>query len=718
MHNMRQKFPATTLRTLSIGAKFSPALLIAYPVWFMWKLLSPSSTSHLGAVANDINLTIEEVQALSRMPFPWSPSSFRTYPDSVSFWRIEHLVDVPQKAYFWLMSRLFEPTFIINTYQLLGLFLTGFVVYLLCRRLEISRLIAIGAGVCAQSLPVMRQMMLTGVAANYNAIFPILMIIAILRITDTVSTARRLVVIAGTLLGAFVTSAYQFNYTFLIFVIFLLMNLSSLTKWFGALNQKIRLSLTLITVTLGAGIFVFAEQLRKKTVNEYGKPYGVYSTDDVMKDVYSLKGYVSPDRFHFFFPGSKWELEGYSQQYGGLIYTVLAIGAVILLAKAHHRKKAGLVAVIAIVMVVLSLGRIQVGGVEIPAVREFLRFVMIGNRRYAIAGLIAQVLIVVLFAYFLDYFSRRHFQRRSRMLVVVIVMLIAFLDVNPASRRVFNTYADRYSDVRFKLNSGPNSALYVSPLTESAKNFYVFDYPIFMNNAEVFANASISDENFAQVLAAKGVRFVLALVNGNNESYISGYIQNSVRFSTVLSPEFFTQVSPDITLRNTDEDGSTERQWKVRLLEVKSIQSERFRSAYQLAQFVSSPILEVADPNIDRYRVREEWATAATINFRIEALPSEVNYETGPEVAMIATLVAPPYSETPIRISLQSSFGSRQVFVGAQPITVRMKARMYEQITISSDSPCPIGDNPQLGALLGRPICFGITDFAILQSSK
>ncbi|NBO53716.1 MAG: hypothetical protein EBU84_03810 [Actinobacteria bacterium] len=712
---------------LKLAKKFWPVIrspqvsifiLLAYPLWFMSPVLSPHTNRHLGVIGNDLNLTVEEAQALQRMRFPWSPTNFRDFPFYSSFWRIEHLVDVPQKSYYWLMTRIFEPTFVVNTYQLIGMFLTGVLVYSLSRRLGTSFLISIGAGICAQSLPVVRQYMLTGVAANQNALFPLLALIVATPKELPTRTRRQVFQLIAVLSGAFVTSAYQFNYTMIIVLLFAITRLRPLFRQFLSLHPKTKALLISCSLLGSFIIFQLADSLRQKTLNEYGMPYGVYSREDVFKDLYTLAGYIRPDRFHLFFPSSYWEPEGYSQQYGGFIFVATALLALTLLSKPKHRQKIGFTVFATLIFVILSLGRIKLGPFEVPAAREILRFVLIGNRRYAIAGMIAQILVVVLFAYVLDHITRNIPNSKIRVLVCTGLIVVGLIDINPTSRRFIYSYADEYAEIRKQLRSQEESAIYIAPKTERSKEFYVFDYPIFRRDVEVFTSALQDPQKMAQILASRGVKFALVLVDEDGESYIDGYIQNSVRFSMRLPKDLFVPVARDLTMQNTADDGSVERLWNVRLVEINMPKVSTSHSHPRLAQYVSNPILEVARPDIDRRDVEIEWSTSNKIRLMTEALPSEVVYQDPPQVEIAAKIQAPPGVSTPFTVQIQSELESLSVVIGQEPVVVRIRAMMYQPVEIISDTDCAVGRDPSLGVLMGRMICFGISEFVVLQNSK
>lgn len=691
--------------------------LIVYPIWFVSPALRPGTSLHLGAVGNDINLSIREAQALERMKFPWSRTSFFEFPSPKVFWRIEHLVDVPQKAFYWLFTRFVDPILTVNLYMTLGMILTGYLAYKVCRTLQISHALAVGAGVCVEALPALRQLMLTGAAANFNAVFPLLMLNVVLKPTSFEYPYRIFRKIIAVLSGALLASFYQFTYTSLLFTIWLIANLSNLTSGFFRKSRRFQISTAICFVLLVPAVYGISNLVLNQTVSESGKPYGIYSLDEVNKDFYTLRGFVQPDKFHLLFPASQWEVEGYSQQYGGLIFSLIAAFGIYLALRNRQNKQFRLLVASTCIFIFVSLGQFRIGPTEVPAAREFLRFVMIGNRRYAIAGYIAQVFTVAVFAYVAQYTLGKIRRQAARSVFGVVAISLALVDINPISRRIFYDYAIQYSEVRTVLRSNPNSGIYISPQTEREKDYYVFDYPTFRDDPAAFAYAAQGPRQLAEFMKTNGVDYVLALVDENGESFIKGYIQNSVRFSMILPPSLFVPSAKDISLQNIGDDGMIERSWKVRLLKVAEVGSAPNLKSVRLAQFVATPILEVVNPEIDRSEVKTEWATAKTVELQTEALPSEVIYENPPNVELELTLLAPPDANYPHSITVENSLGKSLVSLGRDPVVVRISSKLYDNVRLTSESDCSISNNPNLGALSGRPICFGISELVVLQDS-
>lgn len=686
----------------------------AYPMWFHSPVLFSKSTSHVGLVGNDINLSIREAQALSRMKWPWSTSTFFNYPKSGNFWRIEHLTDIPQKAFYWLCTRLLEPTPTVNIYHLIGPLLTGCLAYILCRRLGLPATLAVISALICQSLPAIHQLTLTGVAANQNAIFPLLAIV-VLNLEKPLNVNRDLRTAALLLFGAFATSVYQANYTAVVLLIWLLYRRRDFYQ--VALQNRERLlklwfpSILIMISVLG----ILAWKLLGLTVSESGQPYGIYSISEVSKDPYTLRGFVHPDPFHVLFPSGFSEPEGYSQQYTGIIICSIAALSLIPAVFRNLPVRLRFVTISALVLIWMSLGSISIGGATLPAARNVLRFVMIGNRRFAIAGFIAQVLIVVVFVFLVHQFASRIPRRRFGYFLMMVIVLLAVVDLNPLSRRNFYTYGDRFDEIRSVLDSDSDSGIYVAPGTIRDVDLYVLNAPVYKDYSAVIASAVQGSDVLADHLLDHSTQFVLALVDDDGRAYFQGYIQNAVRGKYFLPTGRFEKVADDVSLENRTDDGTIERRWVIRLLKVVG-PAALSSNDYVLAQYVSTPILEVVNPDLERSTLNEEWSTAPEISLTFEALPSEIVYEIPPPITFVASFIAPLGSTAPLEIVLSSAVEAQKVTVGPLPVKVKIRARMYERLTISTNSPCVFGSDPRLGVLLGRQICFGISEFAVLQS--
>jgi hypothetical protein len=95
-----------------------------------------------------------------------------------------------------------------------------------------------------------------------------------------------------------------------------------------------------------------------------------------------------------------------------------------------------------------------------------------------------------------------------------------------------------------------------------------------------------------------------------------------------------------------------------------------------------------------------------------------VVYQDPPQVEIAAKIQAPPGVSTPFTVQIQSELESLSVVIGQEPVVVRIRAMMYQPVEIISDTDCAVGRGPSLGVLIGRMICFGISDFVVLQNSK
>jgi hypothetical protein len=89
-------------------------LLMIYPIYFMGNTLALDTNLRLGHQPSDYNLVINMVQGWKRLPFPWSKSSFTTFPEIQPLWRLIDLSNLHFTTYSWIMTRWFEAEFIVT----------------------------------------------------------------------------------------------------------------------------------------------------------------------------------------------------------------------------------------------------------------------------------------------------------------------------------------------------------------------------------------------------------------------------------------------------------------------------------------------------------------------------------------------------------------------------------------------------------------------------
>ena len=689
-------------------------VLTAYPLAISTKLFGKSFGVHFAAIENDNALYMRHVQGLSRLPWPWSTSNFESFPAFSHLWRIESIPSAYTELLVWFGSRILGPTIAFNFYAILGIATAGIATYFTCRGLSVKKWIACISAVLVQSLPVFRQMLLTGMAASWNATFPLATLGVLLHgSTRSWPHLKTFCYGSAVVVLAFFQNTVTFYYSFIIFVLWICTNFNEIFISFRKLQRRSQRLIIICSLLAILTIVVLLSNLLRLTTNEYGVPYSVYGVDEVLKDPYTIKGFITPDPFHLLFPMGRWEPEGYSQQYGGLVLLVLCICSFTFLRT--RNRPINLLIFVSVVFFLMSLGRFSIGNTTIPSVREFLRFAMIGNRRFAIAGMLFQCFVVIFASLALDAFSRRGRRVVLRNSMVSLMAIVALLDLNPSSRLYVNTYAQKYAGVRTALNKSENNGLYIAAGTERPKNHFVFDSPIFSDEFGVLSNAALGSTGLFDFLTNQGVGFILAPLDNLGNPFMPGFIQNSIRMNLPLPKPLFSRAAPAVTLETSGDDGGSENKWDVQLLKLTPAEFHGRVKKQKLAQFVSSPILEVPYSDMDRRNVTTEWAMSPEMNFVFEPLDTSFERTGKEEIEFHMELVPPPSKNASVRIVVTSQEGSVPLLLDSTGKKIVVKSNLISSVHIKTLDPCPVAEDASAGNLIGRPICFGLKEFAVLE---
>lgn len=702
-----------------------PFFLILYPYWYMHSVLLFNTQKRFGNSASDMNLTIRELQFLKHMPFPWSWNYRDNFPNGIQFFRIEHIVDSQFKTYSWLFTRIFEPTFVANFYIFLGMVATGLIAYLLTHEFIDNKSFAVAAGLLAQSLPWIRQNALFGVAGTWYPVAPLVVVLLLLRFQKT-PNVRRFIYIALGLLYAALTSAYAFFFSLFISTVWIIFNLRQILVYFKNLRLTLKiLSSATILILLTAAFAVF-QYLLQFTKSETGSPFTAYTIPEVMTNIVTFRGFITPDKFHYLFPSKYWEIEGDYQNYVGIVVTMLFLSGIISAIKIKLLPYEWFLYVTAFFLVVITLGNLEFGFFEISSPRVYLRHLMPGIRQFSRASLIAEVIIVVVAVLGLYRISRLIKQRTARVLMVSVLLLASFLDLNPTSRRFVWSYAERFEEIRQVLDQSPKSGIFLATPIESiyrldkgGRSWDYIDAPIFTDYFSVFPHAARGEADFASFLTSMNVDFVLARIDDAGLPFFTGFTQDAARFTTSLNSPRFVQAADDVTLESRDDEGNLVVAWKVRLLKVKALTSDKHcRDCNTLAQFTSVPPLEVKYPETDRYLNDIDWAMGNEQLFSFEELLTSSDSGKVKHSRVRANfefIPSPNPLSAPITLQITSRSINQTVSVENNGTSVSFEMAINETLSIKMIDACqsPSASDDTWGSLANRPICFGIRSFWI-----
>jgi hypothetical protein len=404
----------------------------------------------------------------------------------------------------------------------------------------------------------------------------------------------------------------------------------------------------------------------------------------------------------------------------GILITAFAALRLGRLVKRKDLKIERRIAVVALACFALAMGRFRIFGIEMPSLREYMRYLMPGIRQFSRLGLIAQGLLVVLAWREIEEQLRAFSDRLPKNIALAAIALLVFVDLNPASRRFVYEPPLIYQEVNDVLRNDQNPLLLVSQNSEPASGF--FESSIVRNRVDLYSSLSDGLAGFSSELASRGVTHILANVDENDQSFITAFVPDSIRYNLRLPPTQFERVSQDVRVRERDYNGGPiVRDHYVRLVRVNgSSATASCSDCRKLAQFVSTPPLEVVDPTTSRALNLIDWSLTSQVTFRAEPLPGHESAWLDPRYFMRLQLVAGPnLIDSAPSLRIKDAKGSRVIQLENSPLLVDLEFDREDGATISYEAACAIAksDNGRWGSLEGRNICFGIADFVVYSSN-
>ena len=710
---------------------FLPLLFVIYPLLYMGRTLSLNTSLRLGHQPSDYNLVIGQVQLWKTLKWPWSDSSFHSFPELRSTWRVEDLVGLQFRTYAWISSRFLEAGFIVNFYTFAGIVATGLCIYFLIREFGTNQQVAVLGGLLGQMLPWLRQNILFGHAGSWYTVGTLLVVLLTVRFRKN-PTLRGATKIFGSLIFCLTLSVYAFFFSIFILLFVILSDLPRIYIWSRKFHRRIKI----IVVLLGT-LFVFVavisiKYLLRYTRNEIGSPLGVYNTQVILQNKNTLRGFVSPDHFHLLFPRrDTYRIDGDEQNYAGMLIVVAAIASWV---QIWRNKTFGYYKVLIISTIgflLLSLGRFQIGPLKIPSLREYTRFFMPGIRQFVRTGLIVEHLLIVFAMIFLSAVLIRFNRKYLQTLVFCTAGLLLIADLNPNSRRVFWDYSSRFEEVRKVLRENPKQGLFVPngvatfPTVGLDGLGDLFNAPLITDFLGIYPYAAEGSEALAQFLTERDVGYVFARLDiRTNKPYMKGYIQNSARFTTYFNEPEFTPASQIVIMENRDDTGRLIETWSGRLLRVNSpTRNHSNKNDRSLAQFVSSPSLEVRDGTQDRFFNEVDWSIGRRIalkaeRFEVDALRG--SKETSFRIQFQFVLPTQQDSSTPMNFSVHVGSSNQKISIDQKSAIFQVEFKENQTVLIEFLDKCvtPSSIEDYWGLLKEREVCFGISDFVVEALQK
>jgi hypothetical protein len=696
--------------------KLSP--LVLYPLWYFSPLVRPFGVTWFSTEASDLNSFVEQFRNLGSANYflNWSSEVYASWKDLL---RVESIQNIVQYLFGWLVTPILGPVATLNFYLFIGMCSSGIVAYFLARNLGASTLVAMFSGLTVESLPWLRQNILFGTACVYLSV-PGAIILLLLKTPMGSIRLKDLVRLSSFMAFAGLFYAYWFIFGIFIIIIWAICSAWEIKTSLLQLRPNSRIRALIV---LGLAIIIFIAifgTLLKFTRNEDGKPFGTYSIEEVLTNINTIRGLVTPDAFHLIKPAKIWTNAGDDQNYLGVFVSVFAFLRLIRLFRNHSLNQERKVAMIAITCFVAAMGRINFIGVEIPSLREYLRFFMPGIRQFSRLGLISQFLFVILAWKEIGDIAQRLKQVNTRTFLVVFSSILILSDLNPSSRRFQYEPPIRYAQVNSALRNQSNPHLLVSQNSEPDEGF--FDAQLIRNKLPFYTSLSGGIDSFLAALVENRVTHILANVDNSGRSLFYAFIQDSVRINLDLPHNYFVPVSNDVLVQERDNFGSpVTREHSVRLVQIRGLTpSLSCIDCRQLAQFTADPPLEVVDPNLNRSYISANWSIRDRVVLRTESLPGQGQFPIGAHYSMNLQLIAPHSLENKaVRLQIYDNHGLREIEVTSAPSWITIDFDRNNEAVITSKDDCVLATSSSgnWGLLEGKPICFGIADFIVFSNN-
>ena len=608
---------------------------------------------------------------------------------------------------------------------------TGLCIYLLVREFEISQLLAVFAGVIGQMMPWLRQNILYAPAGSWDTVGPLIIILLLTRFRKNLTIGNASKVFGGLLFCA-TLSGYAFFFSIFIVLFASVFELHHIYRWFQTLAPRQRVFAFVSGSLLALSIVFFILFLLNHTRNEFGVPYGIYKKQTVLANAGTLNGFVTPDHFHLLFPRKDtYTVVGDQQNYAGLLLVFFALLGLTQIGWQKNLVQFKVLIVSTLGFLLLALGRFRIGPVDVPSLREYARYIMPGVRHFIRTGLILEHLLIVLAFIFLSARLVKISSNKFRIAVLLFVTLFIALDLNPSSRRVIWDYSNRFEEVRQKLSESAENGLFVPngvatyPSIGAEGLADVFGAPLYTDLLGVYPYAARGSSELAKYLDGLNVEFVFARIEeSTNKPYMTGFIQDSARFTTYFNESDFYPVSQVVIMESRDDTGRVLESWLGRLLRVKGSNTNNSRpEELRLAQMISSPNLEVRNSQQNRFLSEADWSVTKQITLTPEAL-GEYLQNTSKDVTfrihlkLLSPLALQSATPFAFLVKADTSIVRYEITDFSKMIQIDVPKGGSAIIELLTDCKRTSSANDYWGLLSERDVCFGIGEFWVEALAK
>jgi hypothetical protein len=532
-------------------------VFLTYPAIYMAPVLNPGTRSRIGSGRSDMNGAIILAQQLKNMRFPWSRSDWLGFPDESSFWIFTRFSQTIHWIIFYVLTRFFSAFEAVNLSILLGWSLTGLLAYLVAKEIGVSKLISIGVGLATQLLPWIREKIEEHLSYVYICV-PLLVILCLLKFAKASSLKNSLILIVGVAFS-FIFDLYWFYFVFYL-IIFMLLVLYA--KKIALLKTSLRIIILAAGLITALLVYQIMSQLLTLANGQNSivssRTLGVPDWQFVHRYSGSPADYINRDPLNPLFPTLFDPAFGSDNIfYVGVSIVVLALIGIVCLIRNTRKDSNKIVLVALLFTFLLSLRKVDFGIFSVPAINQYLKYVMPGARVFLRSGLIAQALLVVTAGVGLQYLSSKVRTSGLKVVLVTIVALVVMVDLQPFKGRAvyrdgedFRILAGVLSDSEDPAFLNTNPELFRTPefLNQPTLNTFSNWWKV-----RLYPHAAKGSTAMADYLNSIGVGFVVAPVNQAGVAQISGWVQDSTFFTTVLDENEFVPIGDEFTTSDSGD---------------------------------------------------------------------------------------------------------------------------------------------------------------------
>jgi hypothetical protein len=440
---------------------------MTYPTVFMAPLFTSRPNSHIGRGLTDIDGAIHFATVLEHMKYPWSINQYTDFIDGASFWRLQNLSQLLPIGYLWTATRFISPPLAISLFILIGWVIAGFVVFLICRKLDFNSNAALLIAVMVQMLPILRTN-----AANYtNYVWigvPLCSIYLLIGVLEKPTGMNWLKVALSTIAIAFF-DFYWFYFVLVACALCIFMLRKDIWTRLQSAGTFFKLSVTVAVISSGWAITrVFMAITGSQGEMKQSRPIAIAELGMIKTQAAKIMDYVNRP-----WSGLLGGERNISLPVGyiGLFIAFLAICGIVLTAK---KKKLRFIALLSSIYVLLTLQpELEVFEGTLPLPSGLFRYVSPGVQYPTRAGMIGEALITVLAAVGVsEIFKRLTLSKSLKVVATWLLFAIVVIDLNPSADRVYSTEYDQYSAARKELQQDPTAVVLALPLNKFQRTWH------------------------------------------------------------------------------------------------------------------------------------------------------------------------------------------------------------------------------------------------------